>query len=196
MVGFSESGVQGLVQSPETPEYTRNTTKLREQHQIPHSGMAPETMKKNENDPNMANFVIFWGPNPGVGDLYFFRNLFRISGCQGLLDSVPGPQARNAISNIMAISGCSFFAYSWKLPAYSGAFLLTVDNFSFFTYNWSFSAYSFSSFACSWSFFVYSGKVRLIRALRDCKQRSLTVSKKAPTVSKRSFPQWKLRQID
>ena len=24
-----------------------------------------------------------------------------------------------------------FFSYSWKLPAYSGAFLLTVDNFSF-----------------------------------------------------------------
>ena len=22
--------------------------------------------------------------------------------------------------------GCSFFAYSWKLPAYNGAFLLTV----------------------------------------------------------------------
>ena len=28
--------------------------------------------------------------------------------------------------------GCGFSAYSWKLPAYSGAFLLTVDNFSFF----------------------------------------------------------------
>ena len=26
--------------------------------------------------------------------------------------------------------GCSFLAYSWKLPAYSGAFLLTIDNFS------------------------------------------------------------------
>ena len=34
---------------------------------------------------------------------------------------------------------CRFFAYSWKLPAYSGAFLLTVDTFSFFTYSWSFS---------------------------------------------------------
>ena len=30
--------------------------------------------------------------------------------------------------------------------------------------------------------------MRLIRALRDCKQRSLTVSKKAPTVSKKSSP--------
>ena len=64
-----------------------------------------------------------------------------------------------------------FFAHSWKLPAYSGAFLLTVDNLSFFTY--------------SWSFFAYSGEVRLIRALRDCTQRSLTVSKRAPTASKK-----------
>ena len=70
------------------------------------------------------------------------------------------------------------FSYSWKLPAYSGAFLLTVDNFSFFTYSWSFFAYSFSFFTYSWSLFAYSGKVRLIRAFRDCKQRSLTVSKK------------------
>ena len=28
--------------------------------------------------------------------------------------------------------GCGSFAYSWKLPTYSGAFLLTDDNFSFF----------------------------------------------------------------
>ena len=82
----------------------------------------------------------------------------------------------------------AFFAYSWKLPAYSGALLLTVDNFSFFTYSWSFFAYSFSFFTYSWSFLAYSGKVRLIRALRDCKQRSLTVSKKAPTVSKKASP--------
>ena len=69
--------------------------------------------------------------------------------------------------------------------------LLTVDNFSFFTYNWSFFAYNFSFFACSWGFFAYSGKVRLIRTLRDCKQRSLTVRKKAPTVSKKASPYFK-----
>ena len=68
------------------------------------------------------------------------------------------------------------------------SFLLTIDNFSFFAYSWSFSAYSFSFSAYSWSFFAYSGKVLLIRALRDCKQRSLTVSKKAPTVSKKPPP--------
>ena len=77
--------------------------------------------------------------------------------------------------------GCGFFAYSWKLPAYSGAFLLTIDNFSFFAHNFSFLTYS-------WSFFAYSGKVRLMRTLRDCKQRSLTVSKQAPTVSKKASP--------
>ena len=36
------------------------------------------------------------------------------------------------------------------------------------------------------AFFAYSG--RLIRALRDCKPRSLTVSKEAPTVSKKASP--------
>ena len=84
--------------------------------------------------------------------------------------------------------GCSFFAYSSKLPAHSGAFLLTVPNFSFFTYNWSFFAPNISFLTYSWSFFAYSGKVRLIRALRDCKQRSLTVRKKAPTVSRKASP--------
>ena len=43
-------------------------------------------------------------------------------------------------------------------------------------------------FSCNWSLFACSGKVRLIRALRGCKQRNLTVSKKAPTVSKKAFP--------
>ena len=68
-----------------------------------------------------------------------------------------------------------FFACGWKLPAYSGALLLTVDKFCFFTYSWSFFAHSFSFSTYSCSFFTYSGKVRLIGALRDCKPRSLTV---------------------
>ena len=64
-------------------------------------------------------------------------------------------------------------------------FCLQLEAFSLFTYSWSFFAYNFSFFTYNWSFFAYSGKVRLIRALRDRKQRSLTVSNKAPTVSKR-----------
>ena len=72
-------------------------------------------------------------------------------------------------------------------------FLLTVGNISsnlaFFTYSWSLFADNFSFFTYSWSFFAYNGRVRLIRALRDCKQRSSTVSKKTPTVSKKASPQ-------
>ena len=93
-----------------------------------------------------------------------------------------------AIQATKSRSGCSFFACSWKLPAYSGAFLLTIDNFSFFTYNWSFFAYILAFFTYNRSFFCLQWEVGLIRALRDCKQRSLTVSKKAPTVSKIASP--------
>ena len=80
----------------------------------------------------------------------------------------------------------AFFAYSWRLPAYSGAFLLTVDDFSFFAYSWSFLLTVSAFLLTVGAFFAYSGKVPPIRALRDCKQRSLSVSKKAPTVSKAS----------
>ena len=38
-------------------------------------------------------------------------------------------------------------------------------------------------------FFAYNGKVRLIRALSDCKQRGLTVSKKTLTVSNKASPE-------
>ena len=70
-------------------------------------------------------------------------------------------------------------------------FYFTIDHFSFLTYNWSLFAYNFSFFSSySWSFFAYSGKVSLIRALRDllakklnCKQKNSTVSKKASPFS-------------
>ena len=106
------------------------------------------------------------------------RQFLRIKGCKVL-----GPAKTHNNQNL---GDATFFAYNWKLPAYSGAFFLTVDKFSFFTYSWSFFAYNFSFFTYNWSFFAYSRKVRLIRALRDCKQWSLTVSKKAPTVSKKA----------
>ena len=85
-------------------------------------------------------------------------------------------------------NGCSFFAHSWKLPAYNGAFLLTVANFSFLLTVEAFLLTILASLLTIGAFFAYSGKVRLIRALRDFKQRSLTVSKKAPTVSKELPP--------
>ena len=83
--------------------------------------------------------------------------------------------------------GCGFSAYSWKLAAYSGAFLLTIDNLAFLLTIEAFLL-TVLAFTYDWSFFAYNGKVRLIRALRDCKQRSLTVSKQAPTVSKKASP--------
>ena len=43
-------------------------------------------------------------------------------------------------------------------------------------------------FAYSWSLLTYSGRMCLISTYRDCKQRSSTVSKNAPTVSKRASP--------
>ena len=66
-------------------------------------------------------------------------------------------------------NGCSFFAYSWKLPAYSGAFFLTVDNLSFYTYNWSFLLTALAFLLTVGAFML---TVRLIRPLG-------TVSKEA-----------------
>ena len=50
-----------------------------------------------------------------------------------LHDAFSAPLARSDCNSNSF--GCGFFAYSWKLLAYSGAFLLTVDHFSFVTYN-------------------------------------------------------------
>ena len=49
----------------------------------------------------------------------------------GALRSIPGSGHPGAGNEVL---GCRFFAYSWKFPAYSGAFVLTVDNFNFLTY--------------------------------------------------------------
>ena len=95
----------------------------------------------------------------------------------------PPPLKHSMISFRMRL-----FCLQLEASCLQWSFLVTVDNFSFFTYSWSFFACSFSFFTYSWSFFAYSGKVRLIRALRDCKQRSLTVSKKTPTASSKASP--------
>ena len=76
-----------------------------------------------------------------------------------------------------------------------GGFLLTVELFylqltilAFLLTAGAFLFTVLASLLTVGAFLCYSGKVRLIRALRDCKQRSLTVSKKAPTVSKKASP--------
>ena len=71
-----------------------------------------------------------------------------------------------------------------------GSFLLTVEllclQLTIFAFLLAVGAFfSLTILACLLTlgvFFADSGKVRLIRALRDCKQRSSTVSKKAPIV--------------
>ena len=69
-----------------------------------------------------------------------------------------------------------------------GSFLLTVELFDLQSTTLVFVTYSFCFLTYNWSFFAYSGKVRLIRALRDCQQRNLTVSKKTPNVSTKTSP--------
>ena len=50
-----------------------------------------------------------------------------------------GPNGRRLeICRLTHISWDEVFAYNWKLPAYNGAFLLTVVFGSFFAYNLSF----------------------------------------------------------
>ena len=79
---------------------------------------------------------------------------------------------------VILLTRCNFFTYNWKLPAYSGPFLLTVDNFSFFYYSWSFFDYNISFLLTVGAFLLTVGKFLLIRALKDCKQqRSLTFEK-------------------
>ena len=76
-----------------------------------------------------------------------------------------------------------------------GSFLLTVEPFylqltilAFLLTAGAFILTALASLLTVGAFFSYSGEVHLIRALRDCKQRSLTVSKKAPTVSNKASP--------
>ena len=95
------------------------------------------------------------------------------------------------------LSWCSFFAYSWMLPAYSWAFLLTVVFWSFFAYScvWElfclqFELFNlrFELFCLQLSFFAYSGKVCLRSTSTDCEQRSSTASKKPRAVNKKASP--------
>ena len=79
-------------------------------------------------------------------------------------------------------NGCNYFAYSWKFPAYSGVFLVTVVFGSFLL--------TIAVFDLQLELFACSGKVLLISTSTDCKQRISTVSKKASTVSKK-LPQTK-----
>ena len=64
------------------------------------------------------------------------------------------------------ISGCGFFAYSWKFPAYNGVSCLQLTILVLLLI-----VAVLVSLLTVGSFFAYSGKVRLIKALKDCKQK-------------------------
>ena len=76
------------------PGKTKNKKKIRKYTKFPTPGRAPKTRKRYENGPKMTAFVFFlffffsvlWGPDLGRGISY----LFRISGLEGVLSSVPG----------------------------------------------------------------------------------------------------------
>ena len=86
--------------------------------------------------------------------------------------------------------GCGFSAYSWKFPAYNGVFLFFYLQLTILVFDLQLEFFLLTILASllTAGTFAYSGKVRLIRALRGCKQRNFTVSKKAPTVSKQASP--------
>ena len=90
-----------------------------------------------------------------------------LSGCVGLvalsLDQDYAPSC--TVSNL----GCSFLAsnwtYSWKLPAFSGAFFTYSCVWELFAYSWGFLTSSCSFFAYSCSFLAYNGQSLLIRTV-------------------------------
>ena len=63
-------------------------------------------------------------------------------------------------------------AYSWELPAYNGAFLLTIENFSFSTCSWSFFTYSWSFFSLQWESASNKGLKGLQAKKLNCKKKS------------------------
>ena len=64
----------------------------------------------------------------GTFDPYAERGCAKFASRRGLPSSLKKPGCFEACSRHSF--ECGIFSYSWKLPAYSGAFLLTVDSFS------------------------------------------------------------------
>ena len=87
--------------------------------------------------------------------------------------------------------GCNFFACDWQLPAYNGAFLLTVVFGESLYLQLELSHLQLELLCLQLELFAYGWKARPISTLlMDCKQGTSTVSKKAPAVSKK-LPRFK-----
>ena len=74
----------------------------------PTPGWGPKIRKEYKKIQKIGLFCIFsdlfriFGAQPAVGDFVFFKN-FRISGIQGFLGFVAGPQARNTIYKLKPV---------------------------------------------------------------------------------------------
>ena len=66
------------------------------------------------------------------------------------------PKTPRAFNSLTFVISDAVFAYSWKLPAYSGAFFLQLI-ILVFTYSWSL-LFTALFFTYSWSFWLTVGK--------------------------------------
>ena len=99
--------------------------------------------------------------------------------------AITSESLRNTLDLISCSKKCSdlrmqLLCLHLEASCYSGGFCLTVALGNFLTCNW--------SFYLQLNLLAYSGKVPPISTLMDCKQRSVAVSTKAPTVSKKTSP--------
>ena len=98
-------------------------------------------------------------------------------------------QCSETFSTLSCQKDVAFSLTVWKLPAYSGAFLLTVEIFSCFTYSWSFSAYSCSLFCLQLELFYLQWESASTKGLKGTvSKKKLNCKQKTPTVSKQKFP--------
>ena len=74
--------------------------------------------------------------------------------------------------------GCNFFAYCWKLPAYSWAFFCLQSHFLILCLQFELFHLQLELFCLQLSFSAYNGKVCLRSTSTYCKQGSSTISKK------------------
>ena len=95
-------------------------------------------------------------------------------------------QAGEASARMGAKKGCIGKDTAFLLAV--GSFLLTVELFYLQLTILAFLLTILAILLTVGAFSAHNGKVRIIRDLRDRKQRSLTVSKEAPIVSKKAYP--------
>ena len=157
----------------------RNEGTKTERYQKPEQkiGKNNPKMRKITQNPIFSQFPIRFFPLfSGRGPQPFGVFLFQAGGPKPILWQA------NVIATFVSshdvFGRMQFFAYNWKLPAYSGEFLLT-DNFCFFTYNWSFLLtilvflLTVGVFCLQWESASNKGLKGLYAKKPNCKQKKL-----------------------